>query len=255
MEPQVFAATPVAQATVQVIAVLLEPVTVPLNCSLLFVITLAEVGVIVMETPEELLPPQPQAPSAAARASIVETFHRLIPVLPKSLNICPRGPRGDPCRSFRLSIFKPHMLNFTPHNPQSKRPAHGEAERADWIKEIRPLRVVELIYDLRRYLGIPYIRIWRLGLVNVPRALIGIGARRDTRSRQTRNRAGELRRGRRDHFRHAVEVVRPINPERRLHDGELHDQFEASGGARLEIRARLILQRAANRSAWELLGE
>jgi hypothetical protein len=53
------------------------------------VITLAVVGVIVMATPEELLPPQPHAPSAAARATIVDNFHHLIPFLPKFLTICP----------------------------------------------------------------------------------------------------------------------------------------------------------------------
>ena len=86
MVPQVFAATPVAQATVQVTAVLLLPVTRPLKSWVRLVITLAVVGEIVMATPEELLPPQPSAPSAAARVSIVENFHHLIPVLPKFLD-------------------------------------------------------------------------------------------------------------------------------------------------------------------------
>src|SRR5579862_9689796 len=90
MLPQLFAATPVAQARDQVIAVLLEPLTSPLNSCVRLVITLAVVGEIVMETPEELLPPQPRAPSAAARVSIVDNFHQLIPVLPKFLNLRPR---------------------------------------------------------------------------------------------------------------------------------------------------------------------
>ena len=55
------------------------------------VITLAVVGETVMVTPEELLPPHPHAPSAAARVSIVENFHHLIPVLPKFLDIRPRS--------------------------------------------------------------------------------------------------------------------------------------------------------------------
>jgi hypothetical protein len=46
MAPQVFAVTPVAQAKVQVTAVLLEPVTRPLKSCVLFVITLARVGEI-----------------------------------------------------------------------------------------------------------------------------------------------------------------------------------------------------------------
>lgn len=87
-----FAATPVAQVTVQVIAVLLEPVTEPVNCWDLLVITLAMTGETVMATPEVLLPrPQPNAPIAAESVSIVENFHRLIPVLPKFLNFRPRG--------------------------------------------------------------------------------------------------------------------------------------------------------------------
>src|SRR5229473_3475017 len=101
MLPQVFAATPVAQARVQVIAVLLDPVTKPLKSWVLFVITLAVVGETVMLTPEEVLLPHPHAPSAAARVSIVENFHHLIPVLPKFLNIRPRsiGPGAHATRA------------------------------------------------------------------------------------------------------------------------------------------------------------
>jgi hypothetical protein len=91
MLPHVFAVTPVAQVKDQVIAVLLLPVTVPVKGWVRLVITLATVGEIVMETPEELLPPHPSAPSAAARVSIVENFHHLIPVLPRFLDIPPRS--------------------------------------------------------------------------------------------------------------------------------------------------------------------
>ena len=90
MVPQVFAVTPVAQAKVQVIAVLLDPVTAPLKSCVLLVITLAVVGAIVMATVEEALPPQPSVPSAAARVSTAENFHQLIPVHPNFLNIHPR---------------------------------------------------------------------------------------------------------------------------------------------------------------------
>jgi hypothetical protein len=91
MLPQVFAVTPVAQVKVQVIAVLLLPVTVPVKGWVRLVITLAVVGEIEMVTPEELLPPQPSAPSAAARVSNAENFHQLIPVLPRFLDIPPRS--------------------------------------------------------------------------------------------------------------------------------------------------------------------
>ena len=92
IEPQVLAATLVAQARLQVIVVLLLPVTTPLKSWVRLVITLAVVGETVMLTPEALLlPPHPQAPSAAARASIVDNFHQLIPVLPKFLDIRPRN--------------------------------------------------------------------------------------------------------------------------------------------------------------------
>jgi hypothetical protein len=46
MEPQEFAATPVAQVTLQVIEVLLEPLTRPLKSCVRLVITLARVGEI-----------------------------------------------------------------------------------------------------------------------------------------------------------------------------------------------------------------
>jgi hypothetical protein len=96
MVPQVFAVTSVAQAKVQVTAVLLLPVTEPVNCCVLLVITLAVVGVTVMATVVELLLPQPRAPSAAAKVSIVENFHHLIPILPKFFNIRPRGTSVEP---------------------------------------------------------------------------------------------------------------------------------------------------------------
>jgi hypothetical protein len=82
-----------------VIAVLLLPVTAPVNCWVLFVITLVVVGVTVMETPEEALDPQPNAPSAHARASIVDNFHHLIPILPKLLGAFPCGAGIGPRRS------------------------------------------------------------------------------------------------------------------------------------------------------------
>src|SRR6266851_9978758 len=102
------------------------------------------VGEIVIVTPAELvLLPQPQAPNAAARVSIVETFHDLIPVLPTFRNIRPRSTSFDPWRLSGLSSLQSHILNSALQNPQSKRPAHGETERAHRIEKIRPLRTVE----------------------------------------------------------------------------------------------------------------
>jgi hypothetical protein len=91
MVPQFVASTllTVWQVKLQVIAVLVLPVTRPLKSCVLLVITLAEVGEIVMLTVDELLPPQPNAPSAVTRVSIVESFHRFIPVLQKFRDIRP----------------------------------------------------------------------------------------------------------------------------------------------------------------------
>src|ERR1700680_2072592 len=116
MLPHVFAVTPVAHARVQVIAVLVEPVTRPLKTCVLLVITLAMVGVIVMVTVEELLPPHPNAPSAAARVSIVENFHDLIPVLPKFLNIRLCSTSFDLWRLPGLSNFTSRILNSAVQN-------------------------------------------------------------------------------------------------------------------------------------------
>jgi hypothetical protein len=101
MVPQFVASTllTVSQVKLQVIAVLLLPVTRPLKSCVLLVITLAEVGEIVMLTVEELLPPQPNAPSAATRVSIVESFHRFIPVLQKIRDI----------RTGSANIFTPRL--------------------------------------------------------------------------------------------------------------------------------------------------
>jgi hypothetical protein len=87
MEPQVLAVTPVAQASVHVTVVLLEPETVAVNCSVVLVTTLEVVGEIVSVTVVGLLPPHPNVPSAIARVSIEYNFHRLIPVLPAFLGI------------------------------------------------------------------------------------------------------------------------------------------------------------------------
>ena len=66
IEPHVFAVTPVAQVMDQVTAVLLDPVTSAVNCWVRLVITLVAVGETVMETVDDLLEPQPRAPSAAS---------------------------------------------------------------------------------------------------------------------------------------------------------------------------------------------
>jgi len=87
IEPQLLAATPVAHVTLQLIAVLLLPVTLPLNCWVRLVITLAVVGATVIVTVDDALDPHPTAPSAAASAAIAKNFHHLIPVLPKILDI------------------------------------------------------------------------------------------------------------------------------------------------------------------------
>jgi hypothetical protein len=97
----------VSQVKVQVIAVLELPVTRPLNSCVLLVITLAEVGEIVIATVEELLPPQPNAPSAAMRVSIVESFHRFIPVLQKFRDIRLGSANNSTCRLPGPSIPEP----------------------------------------------------------------------------------------------------------------------------------------------------
>src|SRR5258707_390175 len=105
--------------------------------------TLAEVGEIAIVTPEDLLLPQPNAPSAAARVRIVENFHHLIPVLPRFLEIRSRSASFDLWRLSGPSIFESHILSSEPQHSQSKRTAHRESERAHRIEEIRPLRIVE----------------------------------------------------------------------------------------------------------------
>src|SRR5580692_11242765 len=145
MVPQLVAVTllRVSQVTVQVTAVLLFPVTEPVNCWVRLVMTLAEVGVTEMLTVEEALLPQPSAasPSAAARMNIVDNFHQLIPILPSSLDRRPYYASFSPCRLPGLPICAQHILNSALPHPQLKRPAHREPERAYRIEEIRPLRV------------------------------------------------------------------------------------------------------------------
>jgi hypothetical protein len=80
--PQAGAVTPVAQVNAQVTVVLELPVTLEENCWVVFVITLAVVGVIARTTPVELLLlPQPTSPSAIATVSNEPSFQRFMPVL------------------------------------------------------------------------------------------------------------------------------------------------------------------------------
>ena len=115
MLPQVLAATPVVQVMVQVIAVLLEPLTKPLKSCVRLVMTLADVGEIEIVTLEEFPDPQPSVPSAAARATIVENFHQLIPILPNFLNIRPLSACAGLRRLSENSLSKSHI-----HNPVRK---------------------------------------------------------------------------------------------------------------------------------------
>ena len=85
--PVTVALVTVAQARVQATAVSELPVTSEANCSVVFVMTLAADGEIVNTTVEVVLLPQPRAPSASARIKIEQNFHRLIPGLPKVLNL------------------------------------------------------------------------------------------------------------------------------------------------------------------------
>src|ERR1700730_12480492 len=96
MVPQAGAVTPVGQVTVHVAAWSLDPVTKALNGWVVLVITLAIVGEIAMEMVDAALPPppQPSAPNPRARVNIVKSFRRLMPVLPRTLNMrATFGPR------------------------------------------------------------------------------------------------------------------------------------------------------------------
>src|SRR5690242_20622473 len=90
MVPQLVTVAPVtvAQVTFQVTVVFVLPVTKEEIGKVVFVMTLAFCGEITRETVDVvLLLPQPRAPSASMRINIEQNFHRLIPVLPKVLNI------------------------------------------------------------------------------------------------------------------------------------------------------------------------
>jgi hypothetical protein len=156
--PQAVAATPAAQVKVQEIAVLVFPVTAPLKSWVRLVITLAVVGEIVMLTVEEALLPHPRAPNVPARVSNKENFRHLIPFLPIFLNIRPRNISFAAWRPSGFSFFESPILISGPQHPQLKRPAHREAEGADRIEEIRPLRVVEQVHNLWHDLAIPHVR-------------------------------------------------------------------------------------------------
>jgi hypothetical protein len=90
MVPQAGAVTPVGQVTVHVTTVSVDPVTKEANSWVVLVITLTDVGEIAKVTVDEGVPPpppQPSAPSASARTIVEQSFHRLIPVLPRKLDV------------------------------------------------------------------------------------------------------------------------------------------------------------------------
>ena len=98
IEPQVLAATPVAQVTVQLTFALLEPFTVAENDGPgPPAIALAVAGEIVTETVEELLLPQPRPPNTATNVMIEVSFHHFIPVLPSVLDLGPRRAGSTGC--------------------------------------------------------------------------------------------------------------------------------------------------------------
>src|SRR6266478_1661640 len=139
MVPQAGAVTPVGQVTAQVAVWSLDPVTKTLNAWVVFVITLAVAGEIAMAMDVAvLLLPQPTAPSPSARVKIEQSFHRLMPVLPRKLDI--RSTIGPRLVSVSKSARHP---TFIPK--RSERPAHCEPERAYGIEKIRPLRVFEQV--------------------------------------------------------------------------------------------------------------
>ena len=151
----------VSQVNDQVMVVLVLPVTTPLKSCVRLVITLAVVGEIVIVTPEDALLPHPMAPSAAARVSIAEYFHQLIPPLPQFLNIRPRMAclvaSSDPWRLSGLPIFQSYISIPSLLFRQLKCPAHREPESAYRVEEISPLRIIKRIHDRRDNLTIPYV--------------------------------------------------------------------------------------------------
>src|SRR6266704_691065 len=46
-------------------------------------------------------------------------------------------------------------------------------------------------------------------------------------------------------------IKSPVHAERRLHDWQLHDEFNAGGGAGSKVRSRSELQRVADRNIWK----
>jgi len=100
------------------------------------VITLADVGEIVKEIVDEAPPPpQPKTPDPSARIKSEQNFHRLMPVLPRKLNI--RSAIGPRFVSASKIVPPSGVFVLT----RSERPAHGEPERAYRIEKISPLRV------------------------------------------------------------------------------------------------------------------
>lgn len=70
MVPQAGAVTPVAQVSVHVTVVLLDPTTVEENCKVVLVMTLEEEGEMFKMTDDVEPPPHPNAAIAKARDTI-----------------------------------------------------------------------------------------------------------------------------------------------------------------------------------------
>src|ERR1700681_3035838 len=96
MVPQAGAVKSVGHVAVQVAVWSLDPLTNAVKgWGAPPVTTLAVVGETDMVMVDAAPPPQPTAPSPSARAIIKQNFHRLMPVLPGTLNIrSATGPRA-----------------------------------------------------------------------------------------------------------------------------------------------------------------
>jgi len=98
IDPQAVAATPVGQVTAQVTTVSVVPLTNGVKVWVVLVITLGDRGRDRHGNRGwTAAPAQPRAPRPSARVKIEQSFHGLMPVLPRTLNIRSAiGPRFVP---------------------------------------------------------------------------------------------------------------------------------------------------------------
>src|SRR5579863_2267459 len=208
--------------------VLVEPLTVPVSVTDCDTMTVSTEGLTVTVTTLEPLLPQPERASRASTPALQLKIANLRNFFTTSTpKVHPPAPTAAELSILLQPAYHPGRCPGTAKLETQCRRSEGAAdrktERRGRFKIIQLAGIVLNQVDLRRHLILENIRIDR-----IERAL------------QISNLGGlDERRLRSNSLVKPVHVIRIIDAERRLHDGQANHKFNASRAAEAEVGARL----------------